>query len=338
MSNIDACNKIAEIISNYRDGEFGIYNSSHVKRWIDQFDKDEQQIVLLETLEILKRNYITQNNFIQFVNTLIDSNAVYKRKKDTYWKTVSLLDIQKNGNSQHELNRILAQIIQSRYSLPISQNANHNEFIYLDDFIFSGNRLFTDMQDWILDIAPQKCRVCIITIGWFTYGQWKTGENLKKLAKKSGKEIEFSFFSYEEFRLENRRFKKDYSERFWPTNSIINLDGYDNWLQAYNIKPEYRQVNTEKNRIFSTERREDYEKIIFKYGLKIVHFSSQNSSSIKPLGFSTFRDFGFGSTVFSFRNCPNNNPLVFWWGDPNAAPSHPFSKWYPLLQRKTYAS
>lgn len=120
------------------------------------------------------------------------------------------------------------------------------------------------------------------------------------------------------------------------TDSITNLDGYDNWLINEDFDPKYRQANGVKNKIFSNTRREAYERIMFKYGLKIMGFFSKNSGVVKPLGYSTFRGFGFGSTVFSFRNCPNNNPLVFWWGDPTASQSHPFSRWYPLLQRKAY--
>lgn len=338
MSNIDTCNKIAEIIRDYRDGEFGTYDSSHVEKWIAQFNADEQETVLLETLKILKRNYITRENFSQFVDVLIGSDAVYKGEKDGYWRNVSLLDIQQNGNSQDELNEVLVDAIESLYDVDDLIGKESDEFIYLDDFIFSGNRLFSDMQDWLTNFAPDKCRVCIITIGWFIYGQWNTENKLKKLAKELGKEIKFVFVSYTEFRLENRLYRKDYSEVFWPTDSVANIDGYDNWFEFESFDPKYRQVNGTENKIFSRSRREEYERIVFKYGLKIMGFSSQNSRVVKPLGYSTFRGFGFGSTVFSFRNCPNNNPLVFWWGDPDAASSHPFSRWYPLLQRKTYGS
>lgn len=338
MSNQEACNKIAEIIADYRDGEFGNYDSSHVEKWVAQFDEDEQEIVLLETLRVLKRNYFTNEKFSKFVSALIDSNSVYKVEKDDYWRRVSLLDIQKNGSSQDELNEVLVNAITDQYEIDDLVGKESNEFIYLDDFIFSGNRLFSDMRDWITDVAPKKCRVCVITIGWFIYGQWKTKQRLEDIAKEQEKDIKFSFISYTRFRLENRLYRKDYSEVFWPTDSIISLDGYDDWLQSENFEPKYRCKNEAKNRIFSTPRREEYEKIIFKYGLKILTFSAQNSGVVKPLGYSTFRGFGFGSTVFSFRNCPNNNPLVFWWGDPEADSSHPFSKWYPLLQRKTYGT
>jgi len=336
MSNNKICQKIAMIINSYRDGEFGVYDCDHVERWVSQFEGDEQDVVLSETYKILKRNYITQDQFIDFVDTLIDSDSVYKGDQDNYWKSVSVLDIQKNGNSQTELNDIIKKLVFERYGVEDLVGKDSNEYIYIDDFIFSGNRLHTDMEDWIGSYAPDNCRVCIITIGWFSYGQWNTENRLKALATKHGKNIKFVFVSFEEFRLENRLYRKDYSEAFWPTNIITNVDGYEEWLEAENFIPKYRISNGIKNEVFSKSRREEYERIIFKYGLTIMGFSSQNSFVVKPLGYSTFRGFGFGSTVFSYRNCPNNNPLVFWWGDPSASSSHPFRKWYPLLQRKTY--
>lgn len=32
---------------------------------------------------------------------------------------------------------------------------------------------------------------------------------------------------------------------------------------------------------------------------------------MKPLGYKTYRGLGFGGTIFTYRNCPNNTPLVF---------------------------
>ncbi|WP_439331430.1 phosphoribosyltransferase-like protein [Pseudomonas aeruginosa] len=45
----------------------------------------------------------------------------------------------------------------------------------------------------------------------------------------------------------------------------------------------------------------------------------------RPLGNSVLETLGFGATFVSYRNCPNNAPLVFWVGDP----------WYPLFPRFT---
>jgi hypothetical protein len=70
-------------------------------------------------------------------------------------------------------------------------------------------------------------------------------------------------------------------------------------------------------------------------GVRIRSFSQNPSAALRPLGFGHF-GLGFGSTIVTFRNCPNNAPLALWWGDPKASAAHPFNKWYPLFQRKTY--
>src|SRR5205823_14973302 len=44
-----------------------------------------------------------------------------------------------------------------------------------------------------------------------------------------------------------------------------------------------------------------------------------------PLGYDVFKCVGFGSLLVTYRNCPNNCPLVLWAGDP----------WFPLSPRKT---
>ena len=70
-------------------------------------------------------------------------------------------------------------------------------------------------------------------------------------------------------------------------------------------------------------------------GMLIRSFSQSPSRALSPLGFSAY-GLGFGSMIVTYRNCPNNTPLALWWGDPEAPSNHPFSRWYPLLPRKTY--
>jgi hypothetical protein len=35
----------------------------------------------------------------------------------------------------------------------------------------------------------------------------------------------------------------------------------------------------------------------------------------RPLGNRIMESFGFGALIVTYRNCPNNSPLVFWAGD-----------------------
>ena len=72
-------------------------------------------------------------------------------------------------------------------------------------------------------------------------------------------------------------------------------------------------------------------------GMHIRSLSQNPSPALRPLGFGPF-GLGFGSTIVTYRNCPNNTPLALWWGDPQAEPAHPFARWYPLVQRRTYTN
>ncbi|EKO3629413.1 hypothetical protein M3926_003555 [Vibrio metschnikovii] len=336
MTNDELCLSIANVISNYRNGEFGKYDDAHVWRWIEQFDIDERRIVLEETNRILKKNFISRESIDQLVDAVISSRVVYGENKDNYWSSVSILDIQIRGNSQKELNDIFCSKLSETYDIHNIINCESREYLYIDDFIFSGGRVYSDLSSWLRDTMPDKCRICIVTIGWYIYGQYSLEWRLKDLISELRLDVELQFCSFKNRRLENRLYRRDFSEVFWPTSCVEEIPEVVDYIEKHGYEPKYRVQNGIENSVFSRLRREEYEKILLKYGLKILGLSNQNSPVVKPLGYHQFNEFGFGSTIFSFRNCPNNNPLVFWWGDPEAPDWHPFSKWYPLLQRDTY--
>lgn len=338
MRKNELCQSIANTICDYRCGEFGAYNKDHVEHWISQFNIDEQKIVLEGTDNLLKRCFITKQLFLSFIYTLISSapDGIDDEDVDSFWSEISLLDIQLNGNSQKELNKIFCSDMYNRCGTDRFTGRKSDVYLYLDDFIFSGNRLYQDLERWILTDAPQTCRVIIATIGWYSYGRWDAERKLKELVKREGKKIFFDFASFQDYQFENRLSQKDISDVFWPTASVNSTSEIVSFIKDQDFNPQYRLKKLNGNGVFSNLPREEYERIILKYGIKIMSFSTRNSPVVKPLGYSTYKGFGFGSTVFSFRNCPNNNPLVFWWGDPSAPITHPFSKWYPLMQRKTY--
>ncbi|PKF77331.1 hypothetical protein CW749_22530 [Vibrio sp. vnigr-6D03] len=334
MDHNQLCEAISQIIRNYADNRYGVYDSVHVNRWIEQFDVNERQLVLEETLHILQSHYITKEQFIDFVSTTIDFDNIHKGNPQQFWGNASLLQIQRNGNSQNELNHIFSSVLQNKYQVGNIINKLSQDYFYVDDFIFSGNRLYDDIRQWIELNNPINCNLNIVTIGYYTSGQYSTECKLRKLFE--NRNIKLNFYSYNEHVLENRLSSRDSSERFWPTVRVLE----DATIQAYvaNNEPNFtfRTIIPHKNKVFSSERREQYEKIMLKYGIRIVGFPRNNNIVVKPLGYDTYPTFGFGSAVFTFRNCPNNNPLAFWWGDPNAPKNHPFSQWYPLLQRTAY--
>lgn len=326
---------ISNIISDYRDGEFGLLDVNHVLKWVYQFEESDREVVLLETKHILERNYITRENFNQFISGLSKNQNLVGSCPKEFWSKVSILEIQQHGNSQNELNILLKKIIFNEHNVNVSvNNSNIKTFIYLDDFLFSGNRFVNDISRW-LESCPDKCQLFVISIGWYEFGKWQTETKLRELLKRIGKNVDIQYLSYKDFRLENRLAHKSYSHVLWPIENVKNDLLISGYITKKNCTPKYRIENEVENNVFSIQRRSQFELAMLRAGIKILSFCNETSAVVKPLGYGGF-DFGFGSTVFTFRNCPNNNPLAYWWGNPNADKSHPFSKWYPLMQRKTY--
>lgn len=327
---------ISGVIRDYRDGEFGSLDEEHVSRWNHQFPLQDRLVVLEETNRILKRTYITKLEFQSFIKSLVVSEKFASNQPRVFWQHASLANIQINGNSQKELVSLVQSEVEKNYGIAPRINAVSDHHIYIDDFLFSGTRLVTDMRKWISESAPSQCHVSIVLMGWYQSGIWYVQRELKKLARENNKQITFKYWSSEECRLDNRLSTKDNSHVFWPEQNVMEIPSIRTYIQRQNRDPVFREFNGIENKIFSIRRRSQYEAAMLSAGVQILSFCQDPSPVVKPLGYSRFDGFGFGSTVFSFRNCPNNNPLAFWWGDPTSSRSHPFSRWYPLMQRRAY--
>ncbi|WP_279487900.1 phosphoribosyltransferase-like protein [Aeromonas veronii] len=152
----DLIRSISNIIIDYADGEFGKLDEAHVTRWIEQFDKNDQEIVLAETNRILKRTYITKDEFSKFISGLITSTNFATNDPSNFWSNISMSDIQLNGNSQKELVSLVCKRVKDNFGFSPKVNSNSLHYIYLDDFLFSGNRLISDLKEWIINDAPPK--------------------------------------------------------------------------------------------------------------------------------------------------------------------------------------
>ena len=156
------------------------------------------------------------------------------------------------------------------------------------------------------------------------------------MAKKAGKELDLTIWAA--LRVENRRARRNRSEVLWPAGipDAAELQAYMAEEEKFPFEPRQPGGVLEHPVFSSEEGRQLLERELLLAGMRIRSFSQNPSRALRPLGFSPF-GLGFGSMIVTYRNCPNNTPLALWWGDPDAAPEHPFSKWYPLLPRKTYA-
>lgn len=328
---------IAGIIKDYRAGNVTEPTPEHVERWVRQFGAPVQVSMLRELDHILRKTYFSKGFVSRFFADQIMQRQLAGKDPCAFWRAAHLLNIQQHGNSQSEILALFGEALRQQCGLAVEDcGAPGGCFIYLDDVLFSGSRIGTDLSAWIRDEAPAEATVHILVIASHQLGEWQCSDRLEREAADAGKRVDFRWRAA--VRFENRKAYRDRSEVLWPMRIPADPAVQAYVAEAHRFPFEPRQPGGRpKNEIFSSEEgRQLLEHELLVAGARIRSFSRSPNQWLRPLGFSAY-GLGFGSMVVTFRNGPNNTPLALWWGDPSAAPGHPFRNWYPLLPRKTYA-
>ena len=304
---------IANTIKDYRAGEIAEPTPAHVDRWISQFERDVQVPMLRELDYVFKQTYVPKLKVQNFLENVASTTSLTGNNPRDFWKAVHILNIQKDGGSQAEMLVLFGEILQKQYGLGIDAcDASGGAIVYLDDAIFTGDRIINDLAG-IVDNIPPRAQLDIIVIAINSYAEfWFRRDNRIQPALDQ-KQINVRFWRAITF--ENRRSWRDRSGALSPTDVL---------------RPEEISVRSPKeraSRLFSSvEGRQLLENEFLKAGTRIQGLSQYPNPMIKPLGYYKFGD-GFGSLFVSYRNCPNNCPLALWWS---------LGDWYPLFPRKTY--
>lgn len=325
---------IAHTIKDYRAGEIAPPSPSHVDRWVQQFNKGLQIELLRELAFVLKKTYLNEETVTNFLRGMVKSNKIAGDDPCAFWRRAHFLKIQTSGHSQQEVLEIVDKILQKECNLSVAKCGEPGgDYIYVDDVMFSGNRVGNDLSAWITDKAPAKATIHVVVAAIHTSGEYLVGNRLKDAIAKTGKVINLKYWRIET--VENRKYYKHDSEVLWPVAIPEDKD-----VQQYVALPnkfplECRTAGGKLGPFSSEQGRQLLERELLVAGVGIRGLSRAPKDILRPLGFSPF-GVGFGSMIVTYRNCPNNCPLALWWGDPNAT-SGPFH-WYPLFPRKTYAS
>lgn len=325
--------KLADILADYRKDEYLNPKKENVLQWVSQFSAENQSTILEEMIHVCKQRYLTENEVDKFLTELV-TNEDLTKNDPSFWNNVSLLQIQQNGYSQKIMNEKFKQIINGLTGIDVAINDNSkSHFIHVDDFLYTGNRLKTDLSKW-LETAPENSKVDIIYVGYYKNGQYHTEQKLETISK--SKNISLTFWY--QLEMENNPQCQNVSEVLWPTNEFSTEGIIEEYLKTqgryrFRDKTQVSNVHCKASIFSNNEKREILEKEFTLAGLKIMNkLNETDRKKWKPLGKSLFPGFGFGAMLFSYRNCPNNAPLAIWWGGWNNN-----LVWYPLLQRKTYA-
>ena len=326
---------VAHTIKTYRKDDLPEPTPEHVDRWLNQFTPAQQLPFLREFAHVIEKSFCTQQNIEGFLRLLVTNAGLVGGDPTAYWSSANFLNIQQNGQSQREMLKLFATCLREVCGVELSGCGQlGGDYIYLDDVMFSGNRVGNDLEAWINYQAPQSAKVHVIVAAWYSGGYYQARKKLEQVVQKSGKQIAIKYWRAVEF--ENRKWFKNTSAVLWPS-TIPDAEAVHAYLAIPSRFPhEPRQPGLAAIDPFSSEAgRQILESEFLIAGAKIRAMSENPKQSMRPLGYSSF-GVGFGALITTYRNCPNNCPLAMWWGDPEATSGA--LHWYPLLLRDGYSS
>lgn len=321
----DLVASIANTIQDYRGGSLPQPIPDHVEHWVQQFDAAVQLPILQEIDHVLKKIYFSKEDVAKFLRGVMRTQKLTGDKPEEFWRSVSFLDIQGGGSSQTDMLALFSEQLEDEHGFGIEDCGQGDEvFIYLDDGIFTGNRVRRDLEIWIRDHAPAQAKVHVICIAQHSGGQYYARGRIQDAIRAAGKTISITWWRAIE--LEDRRAYSTTADVLRPT-AIPNDPAVQAYVAAMRYPPTLRAAgNPGTAHLFSSDAAKILlEQEFLKAGVHIRQICRNLGDTQRPLGHMTLETLGFGSLIVTYRNCPNNAPLAFWVDAP----------WYPLFPRTT---
>ena len=332
----DIIDSIVKIAGDYRNGS--IMNVTHVNEWISQFEEEVHLPILTETEHIIRNNYVSKKEAYACLEGILSQDKIFNGNFAEKYLNVEFLDIQERGTSQKDLLNLLNEVLTDKYQLDINdcgKNKVHT-YVYIDECMFSGNRVYRDIKDWI-ENAEINTELHIVFFALYSSNYKYRYNQLKGLCSEKG--IKVTIWRIKEY---NNIIWQDKYECCWPSNVKYNEDVYSfiDYIDGLRSEKQKESIpilrETEKilkdNLFTSLENRTIVEKTFLEKGVYIYNLIDEPHQSIKPMGYDYGPSLGFGAMFITYRNIPNNCPIVLWWGDRNK--QYPINQWYPLFPRK----
>lgn len=318
---------IADTIKDYRQDEIPQPSAAHVAKWVGQFDAAQRVPILTEMDALLKQTYINKATMEGFLLNVVSNAKLAGANPAQFWPTVNFLDIQDGGSSQHEMLAMFAKTMKAKLGIKMDQcGSKGGPYIYLDDISFTGNRVLHDLNKWIQGDAPAKATVHVIVGAFHKGGQWYANKGIQETATKEKKAISLTWWRAME--LEDRANSNNTSDVFRPS-SLPTDAAMTKYVKGLAYPPPLRDAGKMGScQVFAGEQGRDLlEQQLLVAGLQVRAVCPNLPATHRLLGYASTnsrKTLGFGSTLVTFRNCPNNCPIAFWAGEP----------WYPLFPRK----
>lgn len=328
---LELAEKLQEVIKDYRNDD-GVYISAQdIINWANQFG-DDAEFMLTELNHIIPQVYLSKDKAKNCIKSHIDKlmsdlnyNAIVPFLSDTYF-----LDVQPAHKSQKAILNLLAQMLSEHYGVNLSDYETYpkKNFIYFDDVLATGGTIGKQLIVWLsaMDGGSTNAEhvlnnTKVLSVNLFCQHNWGRSFQSFRLKKTFGDKIDYKIRWYFNYEIQNHlKWNKQHLNNAIPIrNQPANVATYLAGLTATKYEDYTFRKDTEPaNEVLFTnaENRIKYENILVQKGLEIIGMIAEPvSSNIRPLGLvnPNYKTLGLGTHFFTWRNIPNNSPLVFWW-------------------------
>ncbi len=318
---------VYNVIKDYRKEEGLEISKMRITKWINQFPREDRIFILKELKYIFGKMYFSRDrikNFIKQIIQALDEKFGYSDFNKLFDNT-NFLDLQNKGKSQKEILELLHETLKSDYDYDCKNlaccSSKHN--VYIDDVLCTGNTFYNNLKDWATENRLAKLRSKEIDLSVFYLFISKKHYDKKRGQFYHNVSEDFAdLIHIEAIHLFNDNILKPVDENIpdvvceymQKVDSQANKYAKNKGFDPYELGFYRKEINPEKF-YSSIENRKRLELIFLKKGIEILTNSNVLKSNIRPLGYSlpSYKDFGFGALIFTWRNVPNNTPLVFWY-------------------------
>lgn len=321
---------IAKTIEDYRAGEIETLTEADVLLWISQFPGDAQEELLSGLDHVLRQTYLPKSAITRFIAGATKPNKFTGADPVAFWKAANVLDIQAGGNSQKDMRSLLADVLLKELELPLEEcGSSGGAFIYIDDVVFSGNRVLMDCRKWIVEQAPEAFSLQVLVAASHSAADYYVEKQIYSTAAEAKKKV----LKFGIWRLKTLNNKSNDG----ASADVLRLRTFPDDAESQTYWEQYgegkapallRGTADNQSKLYSSEQqRNNLEQVLWRAGIEIKARCPQLKVMHRPLGYTSTgsaNKLGFGSLIVTYRNCPNNSPLALWAGAP----------WFPLFPRR----
>lgn len=339
---------LLEVIKDYRNDDGIQLDLQHIIDWANQFG-DDAEFMLTEINHIIPQVYISKVK----AKALIDSHITALMKEFGYANIIDFLsnteflNLQEPHKSQPAILDILEALLEEKYGESYLKYETYPKvnFVYFDDILASGSTIGNHLTKWLNETNTDGIKNVDnvlknnykLSINLFCMHTWGQSFQKFRLMKTFDDLLERKIKWFFNLEIQNHAKWRDQSLNIafpveeQPSNvkqylASLNAEKYEDYA--------YRKSNTPSVEKFftSSENRIKYENIILQKGISIINMiQSEIKPNIRPLGLinPNYKIFGLGTHFFSWRNIPNNSPLVFWW----EVAGHNWQPLFPVANR-----